>query len=103
MRIQIESATLLSVNHSTQTANGRLQVFKLSKAMFPACASFGPIMIAMGQGLPIRDGIPYGFILSVPGAFATVAALMILFRELNSINEKLTAAASKNTDLPQND
>lgn len=78
-------------------------MFKLSKELFPACASFGPIMIAMGQGLPIRDGIPYGLILSVPGAFATVAALMILFRELNSINDKLTAAASENTDLPRND
>lgn len=59
-------------------------------------------MIAIGQGAPNRDGIPYGFIASFPGAFATVAALMILFRELNSINEKLTAAASKDTDLQKN-
>jgi hypothetical protein len=55
-------------------------------------------MIAMGLGLPIRDGIPYGFILSVPGAFATVAALLIIFRELTSINDKLTAAMSQETD-----
>jgi hypothetical protein len=96
-------ATLLSANYSTQTTNGRLQVFKLSKAMFPACASFGPIMIAIGQGAPNRDGIPYGFIASFPGAFATVAALMIIFRELTSINDKLTAAASKDTGLPKND
>jgi hypothetical protein len=54
-------------------------VFKLSKAMFPACASFGPIMIALGQDFPNRDGIAYGFIARFPGPFATVAALMILF------------------------
>ncbi len=58
-------------------------------------------MIAIGQGAPNRDGIPYGFIASVPGAFATVAALMIIFRELTLINDKLTAAASKNADLPK--
>ncbi len=55
-------------------------------------------MIAMGLGLPIRDGIPYSYVLNVPGAFATVAALMILFRELNAINDKLTASASQETD-----
>jgi hypothetical protein len=71
--------------------------------MFPAYASFGPIMIAIGQGYPNRDGIAYGFIASFPGAFATVAALMILFRELNLINEKLTAAASQDTVLPKDD
>lgn len=60
-------------------------------------------MMAIGPGAPNRDGIAYGFIARFPGALATVAALMILFRELNSINEKLTAAASKNTDLQQNE
>jgi hypothetical protein len=75
----IGSATLLAANHSKQTTNGRLQVFKLSKALLPACASFGPIMIALGQVFPNRDGIAYGFIARFPNPFATVAALMILF------------------------
>ena len=60
-------------------------------------------MMAMGQSLPIRDGIPYSLILSIPGAFATVAALMILFREFNAINDKLTAAECKDIDLPKSD
>ncbi len=58
---------------------------KLAKALFPACASFGPIMLAMGSLFPNRDGTPYGLIITVPGALMTTAALLIVFRTLMSL------------------
>jgi len=58
---------------------------KLAKAIFPACASFGPIMLAMGSLYPNRDGTPYGLIMSFPGALMTTAALLIVFRTLTSL------------------
>ncbi|TWT89153.1 hypothetical protein Pla100_57220 [Neorhodopirellula pilleata] len=38
------------------------------------------------------------YLLSVPGAIATVVALVIILRELNAINDKLTLAASQATE-----
>ena len=43
-------------------------------------------MIALGQVFPNRDS----------------RSVDDPFRDLNSINDKLTASASKNTDIPQN-
>jgi len=59
---------------------------QLSKALFPACASFGPIMLAMGCLFPNRDGAPYGLIMTLPGALMTTAALLIIFRALNGLH-----------------
>ncbi len=58
----------------------------MSKALFPACASFGPLFIAMSSLFPNRgDTLPFGFFLAATGAMATSAALMILFREVSSL------------------
>lgn len=61
--------------------------------LFPACASFGPMFVAMGCMFPNRGGVAYGLLMSVPGAFMTTAALMMIFRECTSINKKLSDAA----------
>jgi hypothetical protein len=57
---------------------------ELMKAIFPACACFGPTMLAMGALIPNRDGMPYGLIVTLPGAAMTITALMILFRAITS-------------------
>lgn len=42
------------------------------KAMFPACASFGPLFMVMGFLMPNRgEGLPIGFFLAAPGALMT--------------------------------
>ncbi len=70
----------------------------MSKALFPACASFGPLFIAMGSLFPNRgDTLPFGFFLAATGALATSAALIILFREVNS-SEKAPVTAKQSID-----
>ena len=59
--------------------------------LFPVCASFGPLFIAMGSIYP-NGG--YGFLISAPGALMTSAALMTIFREYGSINKRLSDAAA---------
>lgn len=51
------------------------------KTMFPVCASFGPLFIAMGSLFPDRLG-SLGFFIAAPGAFMTSAALITIFRAL---------------------
>lgn len=54
------------------------------KAMFPACASFGPLFMVMGFLMPNRgEGLPIGFFLAFPGALMTSAALNALYRSLH--------------------
>ncbi len=74
----------------------------LAKAIFPACASFGPIMLAMGSLFPNRDGTPYGVIMTFPGALMTTAALLILFRTLASL-ERSTNSSENAVESQQKD
>lgn len=66
----------------------------MSKTLFPACASFGPLFIAMGSLFPNRDGVPYGFIVAALGALATTAALLIIFRVL-VVSEKTSSTVAQ--------
>ncbi|MEZ6128377.1 MAG: hypothetical protein R3C59_06825 [Planctomycetaceae bacterium] len=59
----------------------------LAKAIFPACATFGPIMLALGSLFPNRDGTPYGLTMTFPGALMTTAALLIVFRALTTLQK----------------
>lgn len=55
------------------------------KTLFPACASGGPLFIAMGSLFPNRaDTVAFNFLVAATGAFMTTAALMMLFRTINS-------------------
>lgn len=57
----------------------------MSKNLFPACASFGPLFIAMGSLFPNRaETVPFNFLVAATGALATSAALIMLFRAVNS-------------------
>jgi uncharacterized membrane protein len=70
----------------------------MSKAVFPACASFGPILIAMGSLFPNRgDTLPFGFFVAAMGALVTSAALIILFRAVNS-HEQTPVATKQSTE-----
>jgi hypothetical protein len=73
---------------------------KLAKASFSACASFGPIMLAMGSLFPNRDGTPYGLIITIPGAMMTTAALLIVFRSLTSLE---TSTSSSENSIESKD
>ncbi|WLD12376.1 hypothetical protein [Planctellipticum variicoloris] len=56
------------------------------KAMFPACASFGPLFMVMGFLMPNRgEGLPISFFLAVPGALMTTIALNMLYRAVTSL------------------
>lgn len=59
----------------------------ISKSLFPACASFGPVFLAFGSLFPNRGGWPIGGIVALVGAFMTSAAMMILFRLLVARDE----------------
>lgn len=59
---------------------------KTMQALFPACASFGPLMLAMGSLFPNRDGAPYGLFVTLPGGLMTTAGLLILFRAMNPVD-----------------
>ncbi|MBL8809636.1 MAG: hypothetical protein JNM43_05620 [Planctomycetaceae bacterium] len=50
-------------------------------------------MLALGPLLPNRDGTPYGLIVTIPGAFLTTAALLMIFRTVKSLE---TAAEQSN-------
>lgn len=56
----------------------------MAKALFPMCASFGPMFMALSTMFPHRDGFSYAVYMAVPGALMVSAALNILFRELVS-------------------
>ncbi len=71
----------------------------MSRVLFPACASFGPMCLAMGCLFPNREGLPYGFVfLAFPGALMTVAALHILFRMLLSL-ERMPSVTDPSTEF----
>ncbi len=53
------------------------------KALFPVCASSGPLFMVMGFLLPSQA--PYGYFIAVPGALMTSAALHIIFRTLTAL------------------
>lgn len=63
----------------------------LMKTTFPVCASFGPVMLALGSLPPNRDGMPYGLLLAIPGALMTSAALMMVFRSLVALETSSTS------------
>lgn len=65
----------------------------LMKTTFPACACFGPVMLALGALPPNRDGMPLGFIMAIPGALMTSAALLMVFRTFASLDA--STASSK--------
>lgn len=70
----------------------------MSKTVFPACASFGPLFIAMGSLYPNRgDMLPIGFFIAAAGALLTSAALIILFRAVIS-HEQTPAATQQSTE-----
>jgi hypothetical protein len=54
----------------------------MAKTLFPMCASFGPMFMALAHGFPHREGFSYGLLMAVPGALMVSAALSIRFREL---------------------
>ena len=54
----------------------------MARTLFPVCASFGPVFMAMGNLFPNRDGFSLGFVVALPGALMVSAALIILFREV---------------------
>lgn len=62
----------------------------MSKTLFPVCASFGPLFIAMGCLFPNRADAPYGFFIALPGALMTSAALLIIFRALTTLERTTT-------------
>ncbi len=64
----------------------------LMKTTFPVCASFGPVMLALGSLPPSREGMPYGLLLAIPGAFMTSAALLMVFRSLVSLEASSTSS-----------
>lgn len=57
------------------------------RTMFPVCASFGPIFIALGCLFPHREGFSWGFLISAPGALMTAMALSFLFQRLNALEK----------------
>lgn len=65
-------------------------VSNLMKTTFPACASFGPVMLALGSLPPSREGMPYGLLLAIPGALMTSAALLMVFRSLAALETSST-------------
>ena len=65
----------------------------MSKTLFPVCASFGPLFVAMGSLFPNRGDAPYGFFMAVPGALMTSAALLIIFRALTAL-ERTTSTGT---------
>ena len=68
----------------------------MSKAVFPPCASFGPLFIAIGHLLPAREA-PWGFFPAVLGAVMTSVALMIIHRELSAVTENNIKPEPRNT------
>ena len=62
------------------------------KTTFPVCASFGPVMLALGSLSPNREGMPYGLLLAIPGALMTSAALIMVFRSLASLEASSTSS-----------
>ena len=62
----------------------------MSKWFYP-CATFGPLFIAMGLIYPPG----WGFIVSLPGALMTMAALLMLYRQHASIQRMLSDATVK--------
>lgn len=63
----------------------------LMRDAFAPCACFGPTMLALGSLMPNRDGMPFGLIVTIPGALMTSAALMILFRNIRSLKASTTS------------
>lgn len=62
----------------------------LMKTTFPACASFGPVMLALGSLPPNREGMSVGLLLAIPGALMTSAALLVVFRSLAALETSST-------------
>lgn len=60
------------------------------KALFPACATFGPVFMLIGI-LALNRQASYGSSLVVTGGLLTSAALHILFQMLNA-QQKATSA-----------
>ncbi len=74
----------------------------MSRALFPACASFGPLCLAMGRLFPNREGLPFAFVfLAFPGALMTVAALHLLFRMLCDLERTRSLDKQSTESTPQ--
>ena len=61
---------------------------EMLKNLFPACASFGPLAIVIGNSVPSRpDTVFYSTLVGGTGALMTSAALMMLFRMISSTSK----------------
>ena len=74
----------------------------MSRALFPACASFGPLFMTMGCLLPNRSGQSWGFLIALPGALMTATALQTLFRMLCDL-ERMRSVDKPSTESTTQD
>ncbi|HBJ37180.1 MAG TPA: hypothetical protein DDZ51_20985 [Planctomycetaceae bacterium] len=73
------------------------------KTLFPACASFGPLFIAMGHLFPSRaDTVAITFLVGATGALMTSAALIMLFQTVNSTAKASDASKQSIESKKQN-
>ena len=72
----------------------------MSRALFPACASFGPLFIAMGC-IYQRSGQSWGFLLAYPGAVMTATALQTLFRMMCELERTRSLDKPSTESTPQ--
>ena len=70
----------------------------MSKALFPACAYFGPFITVNGFLLPA----PYGYFVALPGALMTSVALHIIYRAMTTVDRRspFDAGTTSNNTMP---